>query len=253
MVIKHRRDVCRVLLAWSVLAVLLSRAVPANTVVLGSSSRGSEVFNRGIGFPADFIPSLSVVAAGGTGGTGLTNGAMVFDLSFIPKGTTITSASFTMSVGGSILIFGPPSLEILDYVGTSPTVSLSDFSLVTNPFTSLVGSIGNLPLNAPPGSIDVVQTFDVSAFIRSLVNNGTPYAGFEFQDAAGTNFGGAEYIPGSYPPILSITSPVFLTVPVPEPRSALLLALGMAAVLLVSIVARPLGITRRFAVGRTRR
>jgi hypothetical protein len=89
-------------------------------------------------------------------------------------------------------------------------------------------------LNAPNGSIDVVQTFDVSAFIQSLVNNGTLYAGFQFEDGFDAHLGGFEDIPGSTAPNLTITSPVFLTVP--EPRSALMLTLGIGGVLLLSRV-----------------
>jgi hypothetical protein len=238
MVVKRRLDVCRALLACTVLVVLLSRAVPANTVGVNSSSQGTK-FDEYTSI--QFVPALSAVA-GPTSNHGAITGAMVFDLSFIPRGTTITSASFTMSVGGTSVLHGNPVLGVSDYVGSSPTVSLGDFSLVTNP----VGFFNNLPPNAPVGSINIVQTFDVSGFIQSLVNNGTPYAGFQFADQLG-----AEFIPGSTVPTLTITSPVFLAVP--EPRSALLLALGMATVLLGSVVARPLGITKRSAGGRTRR
>jgi hypothetical protein len=97
----------------------------------------------------------------------------------------------------------------------------------------------------------VTAPFDVSGFIQSLVNNGTPYHGFLFEDNFGASLGGAENIPGSTAPVLTITSSATLVVP--EPRSALMLALALIGVLLVPVVARPLGITRQSAAERTRR
>jgi hypothetical protein len=244
MATKRRLKSCRVLWAWSALAVLLlSTAAPANTMIVGSpASVGTEVDRYNFPPPQpQFSPGLGPVDSDSTG---FASAAMVFDLSFIPKGTSITSATFTMSVGGSFEIYHPPSLNVFDYVGTGPTVSLTDFSQGA----AFLGSIGGLPASASPGTIDVVNTFNATSFIQSLVNNGTPYAGFLFQDAGG----GAEYIPGSTAPFLSISSPAALALAVPEPQSALMLALGIGGVLLVSLVARPLGITRRFAPGRTR-
>jgi hypothetical protein len=249
MVVKRRREACWMLLAWTVLAVLLlSPTVSANTVILSRPSEGTFVYTPFVPPGQPYLASgLGIVEGPSPGGS--TKGAMVFDLSFIPKGTTITTASFTMSVGGSSYIYGPPNLTILDYVAPGSTVSLGDFSLATND----VGGIGGLPYNpnAPPGSINVVQMFNVLAFVQSLVNNGTPYAGFQFEDNHNLGLGGSEFIPGSTAPSLTITSPAFLIVP--EPRSALMLAMGIGGVLLVSIVARPLGITKRCVAGRTRR
>jgi hypothetical protein len=213
------RAVCPALWTWLVLAL---PAVPAraNTVLLtGPPGQGTEIIQP-LGFPPQLSPALGPVFFDVSGSA---VAAMVFDLSFIPKGTSITSATFTMSVGGSTFIRSPssPSLIISDYVGLGPTVSLSDF----NQGTSSLGSIDLLPPMASPGSLNVVKSFDVSSFVQSLVNNGTPDAGFQFQGSLG-----AVYIPGnSTRPSLSITSPVTLVVP--EPRSALLLAVGMAGML----------------------
>jgi hypothetical protein len=238
MVVKRRREVWRVLMASSVLAVLLSRAVSANTVAVTNSDLATEL----ILFvnPPQLFHGVGFVSSPTSNGTDID--AMVFDLSFIPSGTPITSANFTMSVGGTSPAHGLPFMDVFDYVGTSRLVSLGDFSLPTN----LVGNFPGLPVSAPPGS-DFVHTFDVSGFVQSLVNNGTPYAGFRFQDDGG----GIEDIPGSTVPSLTITSPVFLTVP--EPHSVIMLAVGIAGVLLAVIAARPLGITTLCAVGRTRR
>jgi hypothetical protein len=159
----------------------------------------------------------------------------VFDLSYIPQGTPITSAAFTMSVGGTQPIRGAPiALAISDYVAPSSVLSQATFPQVqptVNPPANL-GQIGNLPVTAPPGSINIVQTFDVTSFVRALVNNGTFNAGFLFECVGDA----AISIPGSTAPSLTVTSPV--TLAVPEPNSSLVLAIGLIGVGLVAHAAR---------------
>jgi hypothetical protein len=242
MVVKRRLEACRVRWTWSALVVLLlSAAASANTVTVGSpASVGNEVDLYNFPPPQPhFSPGLGPVFSDSTG---FGSAAMVFDLSFIPKGTSITSATFTMSVGGSFEIYHPPSLNVYDYVGIGPIVSLTDFSQSS----TFLGNMGVLPTSADPGTINILKTFDATTFIQSLVNNGTPYAGFLLKDGGGA----AEDIPGSTAPFLSISSPATLTVP--EPQSGLMLAVGFAGVLLVSLAARPRAITRQSVVGRTR-
>jgi hypothetical protein len=216
-----------VLLTW-----LTSLAVPAgaSTVVALPASQGTENIDPPL-YQAQFSSGLGSVS---NSSDGTAVGAMVFDLSFIPQGTSITSATFTMSVGGSLAIHGGgnPYMLVYDYVGTSAIVSLADFGLPT----TYLGEFSGLPKFAGPGSLDVVQTFDVSNLVQSLVTSGTRYVGFEFQ--AGSDSG--VILPGNTTqPSLTINSPSTLTaLTVPEPPGALLLALGAAGVVLFALRTR---------------
>jgi hypothetical protein len=221
---RRRFDVRLELLAVAALMSLaLAGAARANTISVAPASEGTQIehFNTTI----TFVPGIGQVAT--IPDYAIINGAVVFDLSFIPAGTTITGASFTVSVNGSQ---SGGELAVYSYTAPSNLVTMSDF-----PFGGiLLGNSAPLPLSAPPGSIDAVTTLDATSFIQSLVTNGTPYAGF-LLEAQVTD--GGYNLPGTTPISLSITSPSVLTVP--EPPGAVLMALGLTGLLIVISVRAP--------------
>ncbi len=163
--------------------------------------------------------------------------ALVFDLSFIPRSTVITSATFTMSASGdqNDLSDTPPTIPMFSYVAPSSVLTLSNFSeSEANP----LGALQGLQANEGPGSFNAVTNFNVGALIQSMVMNGTPFVGFNFGNPLFENFDGSFFlleafvsIPGTTLPSLTITSPSLLVVP--EPPGALLLVLGLAGIVVV--------------------
>jgi hypothetical protein len=97
------------------------------------------------------------------------NGAVVFDLSFIPHSTTISSATLTVSVNGAQ---GLGNLEVFSYTAPSSVITLSNFPVGTN----LVGTF--TPPSGAIGSLNAVTTFNVTGLIQSLLASSNSYQGF---------------------------------------------------------------------------
>jgi hypothetical protein len=153
----------------------------------------------------------------------LIDAALKFDISSIPTffpGGTIGSAFFTFQVIGTQTAVSAPILNALGGAGSdSGAISLSDFPPIGE-FTPPIATITppQIPPNAPPGSIDIPISIDVTSIIQSLTNSGTPFATFGFEGSG-----------------VVVTSGNVLTLfSVPEPASALLLGLGLGGVLLVA-------------------
>jgi hypothetical protein len=176
MIVKRRLEACSVLLALGLNIIVSPPPARANTISVnpGTGSVGT-VITTFHTMNTTFTPALGPVSIVPDSGTA--NGALVFDLSFVPRGTTITSATFTMSVGGAVDGLGSPGMFVNEYVAPGPLLSLSNFPQGG----SVIGSFTGLPNGSNPGTINVVRTFDVTSFVQSLVNNGTPYPGYQFQ------------------------------------------------------------------------
>jgi hypothetical protein len=93
--------------------------------------------------------------------------------------------------------------------------------------TTLLGSTGNLS-DALPGSENVSFSFDVTSFLQSLANKGTPAVGFHLEGHSGDSqawIWGSAAPDAAERPRLAVT---FTAAAVPEPPSALLIGLGIA-------------------------
>ncbi len=118
--------------------------------------------------------------------------ALEFDISSIPAGATINSATLTLSVGW---VDGTRQIALHGYAGRG-TIELVDFSRD--------GLIGTTTLS-PPGSQTVM--FDVIQLIRGLAANHDAMAGFNIREdpANSSNYEFLNFNIGPDSPILSIT------------------------------------------------
>jgi hypothetical protein len=187
-----------------------------NSVAFSQASAGT--LENLIGQPQPlFLPNLGTVFNSGTSNTAA---ASVFDLSFIPHGTTITGATLTVSAAEWLETGNPldvPRLNVTPYVAPTSVVTQSNIG----DYTDIGGVFYTYSFPSTSGSSNLNITLDVTSYIQSFVTNGTPDAGF-YLSVPGLSI---IELPGNNLPALSITSPSFLTVP--EPPGALLLALGL--------------------------
>ncbi len=94
--------------------------------------------------------------------------AFEFDISAVPAGSTINTATLTMSIRN---FEGNRSLQLHSYTGVG-VVQLSDFSIDAPFVATTLGPVG-----------ETVLTFDIKSMIESLVNNGQTIAGFNFRES----------------------------------------------------------------------
>ena len=109
--IKQRRlDVLPRFLAWLALASLgLTVETRGNTITVLPASEGTDVVNTLMGTTNTFLPGLQPVSVNQFGST---SSILVFDLSSIPRGVAISSATFTMSANGSVFNMEPINLTV---------------------------------------------------------------------------------------------------------------------------------------------
>lgn len=209
------------LLGWAALALFGGpRAVEAGSIGLAAvseasllSSPGSTLLRSGPFSTFQVYSDLRVNAA-------ITSG-LEFDLSSIARGTPITSASFTYFVAGTQGVTSGPNLTVLGFASTDGVVTLSD---LTTPHPIIVDRRG-FPNNLPPGSVSIPTTLDVTSFVQSLINSGTPFAGFQFTTSQSSMLVWGSRA-GASAPVLVISGPGII----PEPASALLMGLGIVGV-----------------------
>lgn len=141
--------------------------------------------------------------------------AMEYDISSIPAGSTVHSATLTIRIDA---VNGTRTLALNSYSGDGH-VQLADFSRD--------GFATSMPLS-PPGNQTLV--FNVSGAVQSLVDNGDAYAGFNFrEDPANTaNFLVFDIEMTSPGPVLTVNYEA-----VPEPS-----VIGLAGVALLGLAAR---------------
>ena len=170
------------MLGWAALAMTIW-AVPtrAGSLFVGPTSEGSRLVQEysppggsetlvGKVFPGSLLNLIE-----GRVGV-LRDSAFEFpiaSISTIPQGAVVTSATFSLNIAGAQQVIGSPILGVSGYADVDGVVGLDDFH---KPTTSL-GNTGVLP-NSGPTSLNIPFDFDVTSFIQSLVNNGTPFAGF---------------------------------------------------------------------------
>jgi hypothetical protein len=172
----------------------------------------------------------------------ITDAALKFDISSIPQGATIDSATFTFHVAGTEQVIGNPQLQVWGGAGSnSGVISLSDFP-PPGVFPLPIATIAppQIPLNAFPGSVDIPFSIDVTSIIQSLTTSSTPFAVFGFEEPTTANMAIWGIGSGNDPVLTVVISPS-----VPEPPGALLLGLGLGGVLVVAW-------RRRVAIAATR-
>jgi hypothetical protein len=91
-----------------------------------------------------------------------------FDISAIPNGSTINTATLSMSFRN---FEGTRQLQLHSFTGDG-VVQLTDFSIDAPFVTTTLGPVG-----------DTLLTFDVKSMIESLVNNNQTIAGFNFRES----------------------------------------------------------------------
>ncbi len=137
--------------------------------------------------------------------------AFKFNLSSL-AGAQINSATFTFTIAGATPIYDSPSLNVSGYPSSSPTVTISDFTIPN----VLLGATGPLPIK--PSGLDQTFNIDATSYIQSLVNGGISNVGF--LTSAGSR--SIVYLYGdassgvSFAPTLTVN---FDTSAVPEPSS----------------------------------
>jgi hypothetical protein len=230
----RRLEVRFAMLGWAAWAMAVSAvATRADSLVVSPTSEGiRSIVNVMQTFtPGPFPPPNSFLSSS-FGVDTLTDSALKFDITSIatiPQGAVITSATFSLSIAGSL---GPgttgPSQNISGYGDNVGMVALSDFSEPT----TAIGNTGSLPANAPPGSLDIPLSFDATSFVQSLVNTRTDFAGFRLDPGFGPGSvfdWSAESADPARRPSLTINFSA-----VPEPSAALLMGFGLAGVVAVA-------------------
>jgi len=91
-----------------------------------------------------------------------------FDISAIPNGSTINTATLSMSIRN---FEGTRQLQLHSFTGDG-VVQLTDFSIDAPFVTTTLGPVG-----------DTLLTFDVKSMIESLANNNQTIAGFNFRES----------------------------------------------------------------------
>jgi hypothetical protein len=230
MVTRRHFKVRAAMLGWAALAMAVS-AVPirADSIVVRPTSEGirTVVFPTFETLTPGPIPPPNSFLSSTIGIDGLTDSALEFKIPTIPQGDVITSAILSLHIAGSQSNGSiSPSQDVSGYADADGVVALGDFHKPT----TLLGSTGALPTNAPSGSLDIPLGLDVTSFIRSLVDSRAGFVGFRLDEAGGPGRSvydwGSGSVDPSRRPSLAIT---FSTVP--EPSSAVLMGLGLLGLL----------------------
>jgi hypothetical protein len=158
--------------------------------------------------------------------------ALKFNLTSIPQGAAITSATFSLAIAGTQNSIGLPALNVTGFGSNTGAVQSSDFHGGTP-----IGSIGSgaLPKTSiAPDALNIPFQFDVTPFVQSLVNSKTAYAGFVLDDPNTSNVfvWGDSTDPGERPS-LAISFSAQDAPSVPEPPGALLLLIGLVGLIVV--------------------
>ena len=224
MTIHFLRDRQAAMVVWAALAMSVS-AVPvrADSLILGASDEGTRVMNPNSPAALDHGPlQLLNVLVDGRDQRSIDSDVEFNIKSFTQPahGAVVQSATLFLDVAGAQTLAGPANVSVNGYGDGDGIVGLGDF---VKP-TTLLGSTGNLT-DAVAGSEHVPFSFDVTSFLQSLVNLGTPAVGFHLEgpsnDSSAWVWGSAA--PDSADrPILEVTFAA-----VPEPASALLIVLGI--------------------------
>ena len=145
--------------------------------------------------------------------------AMEFDLSSVPLGSTINSASLTVSAVGFPVGSGIFDAKLEGYAGNG-VIDLSDFPLPSNTIDTLMFG---------PSIVFELYTSDVTSFVQQLFDNSETHAGFGFRalavSAAQDSFGRIESLEAFPPPSLEIDFTV-----IPEPSTLAFITLGLLSV-----------------------
>jgi hypothetical protein len=164
------------------------------------------------------LDSVSLLAYNGQPGGYNVRAAIEFDLQSIPADAIINSAVFRIRYNGASGTHAE-TLKFCSYAGDG-ALSPSDF-LATDQIGPLFEAFGP--------SADTFPFYHVpaTAFVQSLVDNGSRYAGFTAQNVVWNQTAFYSHWAGpSYTPRLEID----YTVPVPEPATALLSLVGLVVV-----------------------
>ncbi len=236
------------IMGWTALILFESagplRAGTINLPAISASTRISELYTKP---PTETLTQQSVwfggavwlLSSGGIAGTP-TDAAFKFDLSSIPQGATIDSATFTFSIAGSQSggAGGAAGLDVWGGAGSySSAMNLSDFpspgyifppGFGIVPYTvATIGSPYPIPSDSAIGSVEIPISIDVTTIVQSLAGSNTPFAVFGMDAGGNVAIWSSEAT--TFYPVLTINSPS-----VPEPSGALLLGLGLGGVLVVA-------------------
>jgi hypothetical protein len=187
----------------------------------------SEAFANVTSSPIQLSPPINhllFTAANPQGGT--VEAAFEYDISAIstlPQGAGVYSAILSLQVAGSQARYPQYGIsqDVYGYADNDGVVTASDFGKAL----TFLGNTGPLPIDAPPGSVNIPFSFDARILIQSLADDRTDFVGFLLS-------AGSTGVSDWANPILTIDY-----FSVPEPSSVLLLGLGFCGAL-VSLLCR---------------
>jgi hypothetical protein len=233
MMLQLRRDRQATMVVWAALAMSAS-AVPvsADSVILGASDEGTRVMNPDSPAALDHGPLqlLNVLVDGRDQRS--VDSDVEFNISSFTKlahSAVVQSATLSLDIAGAQTLASPASVSVNGYGDGDGIVGLGDF---VKP-TTLLGITGTLS-DAVAGSEEVPFRFDVTSFLQSLANLGTPAVGFHLEGPSGDSSAwvwGNAASDSADRPSLEVT---FAAASVPEPASALLIGLGIMGALVLA-------------------